>query len=1033
LFSFVLEPLSIGAHACLPPTAVGSASRLAGQNKRDEAATPKSQRAQQQPGRRADQTDKNDRVDQEDERTEKQTDPALAKNSKNKRPRRVEDAKSGQQGQADGLADETGPNIVSLTSDKQSKNGDTTVAEGYVDANLEDMRLQADRVTYNSITTDMLAEGNVIFDQGADQRVTAKRAEINWNSRKGVFWDTTGFTNRTQTGDYVYFTAERVEKTGELTYLLFNAEVTACEDAVPKWHFSAKRAELKMGDRVILHNAVFRVKGLPVFVLPYAWIPASRNERKSGFLIPTTGNSNQKGRTLKFAYYQTLGQSADLTFRSDFYTSRGIGLGGEFRAQTDDQSYMRLGIFTVKDRLFGTPGENQGGTAFVGEGVQHLPYGWLLVGNASLVTSLAFRQVFSDDISQVIDPRRESTFYANNNSGNFSLSFLASNETTRVFRPPTNPQPAPGVAPTPGTDFDIKIRQAPEANFMMYPRRFFSRIPVYFSFDGSVGALKREETVGDDTVLVTPAAVQRLDLQPRVILPLATLAGIAITPTLAFRQTFYSSSINPGVPVFNPDRFTLTPGDPRLDPSRFEFKPGLTLFDRSSFDAVIADKISRRYGELMVDVRPPTLEKIFLNDDGSRRFKHIIEPYITYRVIRGIGQEFNQIIRFDERDAVANTNEFEYAVVNRFFTTSHSSELGRRKRRRSGTPDEMVPVTPKPADKRKGASKADKRSTETQPPAQGPAKAGSKERLDPQTGVTGGVETTSEAEKKRILETGQQSEMSKPGERSDPTVEPKRDPGLAATRGPGSPPDVIAAGTSNEDAPLEAYEFLTLKVAQKYFFDRNFGGALVEGRRNQFYPMNTLTGFTYGGRARSFSPVNVSLRYRPISSVFADVRLDVGSEDKLVRNATVSGGVSGDRIAVSASWNLSRRIKLDDNSFEAGTFPGSQLDTSFQYGDGSRGLYAGTRIGYEFTDRFIGESVSPGRLRNSRSYAGYAWDCCGLQFNYNTFKAGLRNESAFSFTFSLAGLGSFGTDQFSQLGGGRGGRRRGKKNRVDDF
>ena len=55
------------------------------------------------------------------------------------------------------------------------------------------------------------------------------------------------------------------------------------------------------------------------------------------------------------------------------------------------------------------------------------------------------------------------------------------------------------------------------------------------------------------------------------------------------------------------------------------------------------------------------------------------------------------------------------------------------------------------------------------------------------------------------------------------------------------------------------------------------------------------------------------------------------------------------------------------------------------------------------------------------------------QFNYNTFKAGLRNESAFSFTFTLAGLGSFGSDQFSQLGGGQGGRRRGKKLRPDRY
>ena len=96
---------------------------------------------------------------------------------------------------------------VEVIADKQSKNGDLEIYEGYVNATQGEMRLQADHVTFNSTTHDMIAEGNVIFDQGADQRVTARRAEINWLTKKGVFWDTTGFTNRTQTGDYVFFTA----------------------------------------------------------------------------------------------------------------------------------------------------------------------------------------------------------------------------------------------------------------------------------------------------------------------------------------------------------------------------------------------------------------------------------------------------------------------------------------------------------------------------------------------------------------------------------------------------------------------------------------------------------------------------------------------------------------------------------------------------------------------------------------------------------------------------------------------------------
>lgn len=902
---------------------------------------------------------------------------------------------------------------VEIISDKQSKNADLFLYEGYVNASQGDIRLQADRVTFNNTTSDMVAEGNVIFDQGADQRVTARRAEINWMTKKGRFWETTGFTNRTQTGDYVFFTAARVEKTGPDTFELYDAEVTACEDVIPKWSFKTRHAELKMGDRVVMHNAVFRVKTLPAFVLPYVWIPATRRERKSGFLLPSTGNSNQKGRTLKLAYYQTLGESADITFRGDIYTQRGIGMGAEFRAQTDENSYLRLGVFSVKDRIFGPAGENQGGTAFSGEGVQYLGHGWLAVGNVSLVSSLAFRQIFSDDIAQVIDPRRESTFYANNNTGGFSFNFLAANETTTLFRPSRNP-----LTPADGTNVDIKIRQAPEINMTLYPQRVFDSIPIYFSFDANIGALKREETIDTNVTLVTPAAVQRLDFQPKITVPLRTVAGLAITPSLTLRETFYNSSLDPNVPAFDPEQFTLDSSDPRLNPARVEFRPGLKLFDRNRIDPISLQNISRLYIEGAVEIRPPGLEKTYTNQDGTPKFKHLIEPYITYRVIRGIGDEFNKIIRFDDRDAVANTNEFEYALVNRFFTRRSPSDLTRRRSMVPRVPQEMKPVNPDTRDKgdrdkepsRKPADKVQPPVTE-RPVEPADTKVNTDQKQAPRS--------------QSQLESGEKAELNPKDRLRGQAQEPKKRAGDEKEQ---------SGEIDGADATPQAYEALTVKVAQKYFFDRNFGGALIEGRRNQFYPINTLSGFTFGGRAREFSPVNLAVRYRPLSAVYADLRMDVSRDDG-VRNVTLGAGIGTDKLTVSAHYYLSRQIKVEANGFEAGTFPGDQISTTVQWGNNFRGLYGGSRVSYDFTNRFISDSqVSRGRLMNSRSYVGYAWDCCGVQFNYNTFKAGLRNESAWSVTFNLAGLGSYGTDQFSQLGGGRGASR-GRKGakRLDDF
>src|SRR4030095_14784235 len=89
--------------------------------------------------------------------------------------------------------------------------------------------------------------------------------------------------------------------------------------------------------------------------------------------------------------------------------------------------------------------------------------------------------------------------------------------------------------------------------------------------------------------------------------------------------------------------------------------------------------------------------------------------------------------------------------------------------------------------------------------------------------------------------------------------------------------DVHAKESDGQNKPLlwsQPDEALTIPLRAKYFFDPFFGGALLTNRRNQFYPINTLSGFVFGGVPRRFSPINVEARYRPRRDLFVDVRSD---------------------------------------------------------------------------------------------------------------------------------------------------------------
>ena len=206
---------------------------------------------------------------------------------------------------------------LDVQSSKQSVSGPETARiflyEGNVDARIGTYRLQADKITVYDAENRLVAEGSVVFDQADQQRITGSRAEWNYRTKTGYFENSTGYTNQTQDGTRIYFTADRVEKISLDTIVAINVQITACDEDVPKWSFHASKATIKTGDRVRVVSPKLRLKNVPVFYLPYASVSIKPRDRASGFLTPTIGGSGAKGFRLSTAYYQTLGRSADFT------------------------------------------------------------------------------------------------------------------------------------------------------------------------------------------------------------------------------------------------------------------------------------------------------------------------------------------------------------------------------------------------------------------------------------------------------------------------------------------------------------------------------------------------------------------------------------------------------------------------------------------------------------------------------------------------------------------------------------------------
>lgn len=204
-------------------------------------------------------------------------------------------------------------------------------------------------------------------------------------------------------------------------------------------------------------------------------------------------------------------------------------------------------------------------------------------------------------------------------------------------------------------------------------------------------------------------------------------------------------------------------------------------------------------------------------------------------------------------------------------------------------------------------------------------------------------------------------------------------------------------------------EWLSLRIVQKYFFDPRFGGALRAGERNQFFPIYTLSGFSFGGRARRFSPLHVSLRAQPLSSLFADVRFDYDTGEKAIRAFGMTAGITRESFVFAQTWYWTKRIAVGEGRFEPGTFSGNLYQASFRVGNLTRGPFVGADLLYDFTDRLIEGRLSSGRMISSSVQIGYGFECCRLLFQHTTFKVGVRRETRFAVAVVLEGIGSFGS------------------------
>jgi LPS-assembly protein len=747
---------------------------------------------------------------------------------------------------------------VHIEADTQRKQGDLYTLDGHVLIDYEQYTIHADHATYNAATAQVDAQGHVTVDGGpSDEHMVADHGTMNLDAHTAHYYTVTGTIGlHAITHERYVFTApnpfsvtgDEVLQLGPGIYQVIRGSMTSCRLPNPDWRLLSHTILIDNG-KATARNSIFTLRfftlqNVPMLYLPYVTHPLAKDQRQSGFLLPIFGNDTTKGLIVGEQVYFALSPSADLTVGAQYFSRRGFAPQGQFRYRGAGEDFGFVRLRSLLDRLPGAA--NEGGADIIADGRRAIDPNTRAVADVEYLSSYIYRQAFEENYSASINSQVRSQAYLIHEQD--GLVEAGRFERYQTFR-----------SDNPGDE--IRILHTPELDLEALDRPL-GGTRVLWGGAAAAAAMSRSEP-GFQTTSVIP----RIDLYPHLALPLSA-GGWTLRSEAGLRETYYGRSQNPG-----PLGSVPTQRDASLN--------------RTAFTSEIS-------------LRPPTVERDFDAPFLRRRLggdlRHTIEPEFRYRFVTGINN-YSSVLRFDQVDTLANTNELEYGLTQHLF---------------------LRHLHPRPC---------------------------------------------------------------------------KGDEALG-------PDETCGGGT---------LDWITWTVAQKYFFDKTFGGALVTGARNVLDTTLDLSGVAFLVRPRDASPVISRLRLNSRSPINFqwDVDYDARRSRLLSSNASIdyrAGQVffsAGNYRLHTLGANSSDGIAATPSTASSAVSDFNQLRLAAIYGSPVRhGLSAGFNMGYD---------LHTGETQYASAEVGYNRDCCGLTFEMRRYSLGsVRDDTQYLFSFTLASVGTAG-------------------------
>jgi LPS-assembly protein len=204
-------------------------------------------------------------------------------------------------------------------------------------------------------------------------------------------------------------------------------------------------------------------------------------------------------------------------------------------------------------------------------------------------------------------------------------------------------------------------------------------------------------------------------------------------------------------------------------------------------------------------------------------------------------------------------------------------------------------------------------------------------------------------------------------------------------------------------------DWITWRVAQKYYFEPDFDHAITRGTPN---PLNTtldFTGIDFLTEARHTTPVISRLRMRTTTATDVEWDVDYDAKEGKITSSNIFAGYQhgfyrfqfGDSyVNVPLGTTPLTTAKTPPGSPNAPN-PFNQIHMSAIYGGANK---LGPSFGLNAAYDLVHQQLQYGAVQTQ-----YNWNCCGLDFQYRRFSLGsIRDDTEYFYSLNFAGFSNVG-------------------------